>query len=604
MRVADYIFKKLADWGTEYVFLVTGGGAMFLNDAIGCEKRIKYICNLHEQACSIAAEGYARVSGLPGVVCVTTGPGGTNALTGVAGAWLDSIPMIVISGQIKRATCIASYPELNLRQLGDQELNIVDVVRPITKYAAMVREPEDIRRELEKAWFLALQGRPGPVWLDIPLDIQGAVIDENTLEAFDPQEFPALPVPGSKEIAGVINAFRKARRPAIIAGMGVRHGKAEDTLVRFAEKHNIPLLTSISGVDLVESDHPLFYGRPGILGERAANFIMQNCDLLLVVGTRMGIRVSGYAYDKIARAACRIMVDADESELKKPTFQPHIALHCDAGVFLRTLAKELPEKWQSAPEWLDYCKDMKRRFPVVTNEHRARKDYVSSYAFPELLSEYCRENSIVVTGNGTAYTSTFQAFPLKKGMRMFANQGCASMGYGLPAALGAALAGEGREVLCLTGDGSLQMNIQELQTVKNYALPLKIFVYNNGGYLSIKLTQKAFFEGRMVGSESGSGISLPDLEKIAAAYGIPFARLRNNAEAAELLPEIIAAQGPFIVEVMTDPWEVLGPKAASKRLADGRIVSAPLEDLAPFLPREEFNACMLIEPDREFEDLY
>ena len=602
MRLADYIFKTLADWGTRHVFMVTGGGAMFLNDAVGKEKRISYVCNLHEQACAMAAEGYARIAGLPGVLCVTTGPGGTNAVTGVAGAWLDSIPMVVISGQIKRETSMAFHPELKLRQLGDQELNIVDVVRPITKYAVTVKEAGDIRKELEKGWFLACHGRPGPVWIDVPLDLQASEIDETSLAPWEGKEGFADPLIDDAQMEKVIAAFKNAKRPAIIAGIGVRHGKGIDTLLSVAEKHNIPLLTAISGIDLVESSHPLFYGRPGILGERAANFIMQNCDLLLVIGTRMGIRMSGYAYEKIAREAVRIMVDIDENELKKPTFRPHLAIQGDAGVFLSRLKKDLPASWGASEQWLTYCADMKKRFPVITAEHRKRSDYVSSYLFPELLAKNCRAGSIVVTGNGTAYTSTFQAIPLQKGMRMFANEGCASMGYGLPAAIGAALAEKDREVLCVTGDGSLQMNIQELQTVKNYDLPLKIFVYNNGGYLSIKLTQRSFFEGRMVGSEARSGIVLPELEKIAAAYGIPFARLKNNTEAAEKLPAILGAEGPFIIEVMTDPWEQLGPKAASKRLENGRIISAPLEDLAPFLPREEFRECMLIKPDDEFNE--
>ena len=599
MRVADYIFKFLADRGTEHVFLVTGGGAMFLNDAVGREKRLKYVCNLHEQACAIAAEGYARVTGKPGVVCVTTGPGGTNAITGVAGAWLDSIPMIIISGQIKRATCIASYPELKLRQLGDQELNIVDVVKPITKYAAMVREPQDIRCELEKAYTLAVSGRPGPVWLDIPLDIQAAEIPEKELTGYSlcEDEFhPDIP----EELADrVITQLKKSKRPAIVCGIGVRHARAAEKLLSFARKHNIPVLTSISGIDLIESDDPLFFGRPGILGERCANFVMQNSDLLLVIGTRMGIRIIGYAYELVAREACKIMVDIDPAELAKPTFRPDIAVCADAGDFLDRMEEVTQDEFSSSDKWLAYCRRMRESYPVITDEHRQVTDYVSSYVFPELIGKLCRDNSVIVTGNGIAYTSTFQAIPLKKGIRMFSNEACASMGYGLPAAIGAAFAGKGREVICLTGDGSIQMNIQELQTVKNYALPIKLFVYNNDGYLSIKLTQKSFFNGNFVGSEPGSGVILPDMEKLAAAYGLPYFKLKNNREAEEKLPQILALDGPVITEVMTDPFEVPGPKAASKRLPDGTMISAPLEDLAPFLPREEFRRNMIIAPVEE-----
>ena len=599
MRVADYIFKFLADRGVTDVFLVTGGGAMFLNDAIGREKRLKYICNLHEQACAISAEGYARISGVPGVICVTTGPGGTNAITGVAGAWLDSVPMIIISGQIKRETCTASYPELNLRQLGDQELNIIDVVHPITKYAKMVTSQADIRFELEKAWHEAVSGRPGPVWLDIPLDIQAAPLIEENLLPYDPVSALEYPQIDEHLFSQVIEKFKSAKRPAIICGIGVRHAKAVDKLLKFAEKHDIPVLTSISGIDLIESSHPLFAGRPGILGERAANFIMQNCDLLLTIGTRMGLRIIGYNYPTVARAACKIMVDIDSAELKKPTFKPDIAIHSDAGAFLDKMLCSLSENVKSSPDWLDYCRRLRCKYPVITDEHRAVTEYVSSYVLPEIITKHCKDDSIIVTGNGTAYTSTFQAVPLKKGMRMFSNEACASMGYGLPAAIGAAIAGKGRSVLCLTGDGSIQMNIQELQTVKNLQLPVKIFVYNNNGYLSIKNTQKAFFDGNFVGSEPNSGVILPDMEKISNAYGIKFFRIKNNAEAEKTVPEILAEKGPAIIEVMLDPFEQLGPKAASKRLPDGRMVSAPLEDLFPFLPREEFLENMIIGPVAE-----
>ena len=600
MRVADYIFKRVADLGIEHVFLVTGGGAMFLNDAIGLEPRLKYVCNLHEQACAIAAEGYARVTGKAGVVCVTTGPGGTNAITGVAGAWLDSIPMVVISGQIKRETCTAFYPELKLRQLGDQELNIVDVVRPIIKYATMIKNPEDIGYELDKALYLANNGRPGPVWLDIPLDIQSATLDISKLKSFNFEEIKNETSSNSIAISQAIEHLKNAKRPAIIAGIGVRHAKAIDKMLEFAENNQIPILTSISGIDLIETDNPLFFGRPGILGERAANFIMQNCDCLLVLGTRMGIRITGYAYDKVAREACKIMVDIDEAELNKPTFKPDVKIHADVGLFLDNVLKALPKKEDNNNQWLLYCNKLKDKYPVITEVHRNRVDYVSSYVFPELISKYCKNNAIIVTGNGVAYTSTFQALPVKKGMRVFANEACASMGYGLPAAIGAVFAGKNREVICITGDGSLQMNIQELQTLKNYNLPIKLFVYNNEGYLSIKLTQRSFFNSHFVGSEDSSGVILPELEKIAQAYCLPYYKITNNDEAKEMLPSILQQDGPIVVEVLTDPFEELGPKAASKKLPDGRMVSAPLEDLTPFLPREEFLDNMIIKPDLSF----
>ena len=584
MRVADYIFKFLADKGVKHVFLVTGGGAMFLNDALGREKRIQYVCNLHEQACTMAAEGYARISGMPGVVSVTTGPGGTNALTGVVGAWLDSVPMLIISGQVKTSTTISSCPGLKLRQLGDQELNIIDIVRPVTKYAKMITSAAEIVRELDYAWQLCRHGRPGPVWLDIPLNVQAA--------DFPPagKSFPAfklkLPQASARQIKKVAVLLKKAERPVLLVGGGVRKAGMAETFVRMAEKWNIPVLTGISGIDLMPSNHRLFFGRPGILGERPANFIMQNSDLLLVIGSRMGIRQIGYAFGTVARHACKIMIDIDDAELNKPTFQPDIRIHSDAGKFLRNLSCFLPEL-PPRRKWLNYCRRVKKRYPVILPEHRKRNDYVSSYVLPEIISRHCRKDTVIVTGNGCAYTSTFQAIPIKKGMRVFANQGCASMGYGLPAAIGAAFAAGKRPVCCITGDGSIQMNLQELQTVVSYSLPIKIFVYNNDGYLSIKLTQKSYFQGKFTGSNPESGVRLPVLKKIAAAFGIPYCCLRNNAEAERKMTEILTSPGVMLIEVMTDPLEELGPKAASRQMPDGSIVSAPLEDLAPFLSREE-----------------
>ncbi len=591
MRVADYIWKFLADKGIRHVFLVTGGGAMHLNDALGRETRIRYVCNLHEQACAMAAEGYARQSGMPGVINVTTGPGGTNALTGVMGAWLDSVPMIVISGQIKRATMITSCPNLKLRQLGDQEYNIVDAARPMTKMAKTVMSVDDVPSTMAEAWELCQSGRPGPVWIDVPLDIQAAEMGEslNTVRTSGIGKTERL-LPPHSQVEKVANLLRKAKRPAMIVGSGVRNAKAEALFMEVAESLNIPVLTSISGIDLIPSDHPQFFGRPGILGERPANFIMQNSDLFIVIGTRMGIRICGYAYETVARNAVKVMVDVDEAELNKPTFRPDVKIHSDAGAFLTALHAALPSL-PPQDEWLSYCRRVKAKFPVIMPEHRARTDYVSSYVLPEAIMRHAPDPLTVVTANGVAYTSTFQAIPIRKGMRMFANEACASMGYGLPAAIGAAFAGGmERTVVCLEGDGSIQMNIQELQTVLNYKLPIKLFVYNNDGYLSIKTTQRAFFGGKFMGSEPGSGVILPNFEKLAAAYGFPYFRLRNNQELDAKLPEIFALAGPVFVEVMLDPFEILGPKAASKRLPDGTMVSEPLDNMAPFLPEAEREA--------------
>ena len=605
MRVADYIWKTLADKGVRHVFLVTGGGAMHLNDALGLEKRIKYVCNLHEQACAMAAEGYARVSGTPGVINVTTGPGGTNALTGVLGAWLDSVPMVIVSGQIKRTTMITSCPHLKLRQLGDQEYNIVDAVRPMTKFAKTVMSVEEVSEVLEDAWRICQEGRPGPVWIDVPLDIQAAEMGEEgrgkreegrgKREEGREKREEGRGDGGAPDVAEVVETLKAAKRPAVIVGSGVHNAHCEELFLRVAESLNIPVLTSISGIDLIPSDHPLFFGRPGIIGERAANFIMQNSDVFVVLGTRMGLRICGYAYETVARGATKVMVDVDPAELEKPTFRPDMKICADAGDFLRALAAALPSLEPNA-EWLDYCRRMKAKYPVILPEHRERTDYVSSYVLPEAIMRHAPDPLTVVTANGTAYTSTYQTMPVRTGMRMFANEACASMGYGLPAAIGAAFADPRRTVVCFEGDGSVMMNVQELQTLVSCRLPVKLMVYNNGGYLSIKTTQKSFFGGHFVGSDSGSGVILPSFERLAAAYGLPYFRLSNNQELDAKLPEIFTTEGPVLVEVMLDPFEKLGPKAASKKLPDGTMVSAPLEDMAPFLPREEFAANMLISP--------
>ncbi len=591
MNISERIASFLADRGVRCVFMVTGGGSMFLNDAFGREARVRCICNLHEQACAMAAEGFARVSGMPGVVCTTSGPGGTNALTGVAGAWLDSIPMLVISGQVRTDFVAARRPELGLRQLGDQELNIVDMARPITKHAETIWTPADALPALERAWSLCQSGRPGPVWLDIPLDVQdaewnGAFSARDA--AFEAETRPDVSADAVRMAAERLSA---SSRPVVVAGAGVRVAKAESDLRAFVERLELPMLTTISGADLMESDHPLFFGRPGIMGDRAANLILQNADCLLVLGTRMGLRTIGYAADSLAPNAFKIMVDIDSAELRKPTFRPDLPIHADARDFLRRLcrafAEERLDNGRAFDAWREACRALRGAFPPVSESIRNRKDFVSSYVLPERIAAFCRSDDIVVTGNGTAYTSTFQAMPLKRGMRLFANQGCASMGYDLPASIGAALAGGGRRVLCITGDGSIQMNLQELQTIRSLRLPVKTFVLNNQGYLSIRHTQEAFLHGRIVGADAASGVVLPDLERIAAAYELPFFRLRNHDELDAALPEILRNEEPVLAEVVADPAERLAPKAASRRLDDGTFSAGALDDMSPPLSADE-----------------
>jgi acetolactate synthase-1/2/3 large subunit len=593
MRVADYIAQFIAEHEqtAKTVFMVSGGGNMHLIDALGLNKKLRYVCNHHEQACAMAAEGYSRVSNQIGVACVTTGPGGTNAITGVMGAWVDSIPMLIVSGQVKFETTIASQPRLNLRQLGDQEINIVDIIRPITKYAVMITDKMSIRYHLEKAVYEAKYGRPGPVWIDVPLDIQGAQIELELLEGFAPPPKPAYDL----KIDQVMAALKRAKRPVMIAGNGIRLAGAQAKFIDFLEKLKIPVLTSISGIDVLNSDHDLFFGRPGILGERAANFILQNSDLLLIIGARMNLRVISYNWDCLARDAVKIMVDVDENELHKKTLNIDIKIHGDASLFIEELANEITTPITLDGQWLDYCKKIQEKYPVFADEH-LKSEYISSYYFARVLSESIGENEIVVTGNGTAYTSTYQAFRVKKNGRIFANVGCASMGYDLPAAIGACFS-SGKKVICVTGDGSIQMNIQELQTIIHHQLPIVIIVFNNNGYLSIRTTQGGFFDKNYIGEGVRSGVSIPDMVNIAKAYGLKTYRLKSNDEVKESLYDIISSVdecGPVLCELIMDPFEKLLPKISSYKKEDGTIVSKPLEDLYPFLEREEFLSNMLV----------
>jgi len=598
MRVADYIARTLADRGVRHVFMLTGGGAMFLNHAFGQEPRIQVICQHHEQACAMAAEGYARISGQPGVVNVTTGPGGINALTGVFGAWTDSIPMLVVSGQVKRETCLASYPGCGLRQLGDQEADIISMVKGITKYAVLVDDPQTIRYHLERAWHLASSGRPGPCWLDIPVDVQSSQVDEAQLPAYDPAEdAPAWPLHRlPDQCAEVLTRLQTAARPVIMAGSGVRLAGALDVFDRVIHRLGIPVVTAWTH-DIIASDDPLFCGRPGTIGTRAGNFVVQNADVLLIIGSRLNIRQVSYNWPSFARAAFKIQVDADAAELNKPTVRPDLAIHCDARLFLEELNRQLEVRGFDPTRhaaWLAWCKERQARYPAVLAHHREYRGCINPYHFVSTLFELLGEQDIIVTGNATACIVSFQVGHIKKGQRLFSNSGSASMGYDLPAAIGAAFAAPGRRVICLAGDGSLQLNIQELQTVVHHQLPIKLFVLNNDGYLSIRSTQSNFF-GTLVGESRRSGVSFPDYVKVAQAYGLPALRL-NQADFTDRLREALEAPGPVVCDVVLDPRQGFEPRASSKQLPDGRIVSAALEDMYPFLEREELLSNLFIPP--------
>jgi len=596
IKVADYIFRRLADWGVRHVFLVTGGGAMHLNDALGQETRIHYICNHHEQASAMAAEGYARVSGGLGVVCVTTGPGGTNALTGVLGQWLDSIPTLYLSGQV-RWDCTAMSTGLPLRQLGDQEANITVIASSITKYAETIVDPLRIRYCLEKAIHLAHAGRPGPVWLDIPLNVQAAMVEEDALVGYTPE--PEVPVRDrtllETQVDELIRRLRTAERPVLLAGAGVRLAGAYPLLQQVVERLNIPVLVAWDAIDLMATDHALYFGRPSTLGQRAGNFIFQNADLLFSVGCRLNLRQIGYTYPSVARAAYKIVVDIDPLELQKPTIHPDLPIACDAKQLLTMLNAQLGSDLPPKVDWIAWCAERRRRYPPVTPAMQLPNEPVNPYVFCEALSDLLDEHDVIVSSNGASCVVPIQALRMRAGQRHIVNSGCAAMGYGLPSAMGACFA-HGRRVICLEGDGSIQMNIQELQTVVHHRLPLKIFLFNNGGYQSIRSTQRNFFAGRLVGESAQSGVSFPDMVRIAEAYGIPAMRITRHDEMKAVIQEALVSDGPVLVDVGMDPEIMFAPRVTSQRLPDGRMVSKPLEEMFPFLEQEEFLANMLISP--------
>jgi len=596
MKLSDYIVGQLADWGVRHIFLVTGGGAMHLNDSIGKEPRIQYVCNHHEQASAMAAESYARISGLPGVVNVTTGPGGINALNGVFGAWTDSIPMLVVSGQVKRETCMRAQGITGLRQLGDQEADIIAMVEKMTKYAVLIDDPLSIRYHLERAWHLAQSGRPGPCWLDIPVDVQAASIDPATLRGFDPGEDKAAEEKGrgdpSQLISAcreVLNRIRNAKRPVILAGTGVRAAHAVAEFDELFHRLGVPVTTAWTH-DLIASDDPLFCGRQGTIGDRAGNFTVQNADVLLILGSRLNIRQISYNWKSFAPRAFKIQVDIDAAEFHKPTIQLDLAIHCDLKRFLQELLRQCEAsnyRQRVHAPWLAWCRERVQRYPVVQDRQRQPGPPLNPYFFVEQLSAKLADDDVIVCGNATSCIVPFQTMRLRKHQRLISNSGSASMGYDLPAAIGAAFARPRKRVICLAGDGSIQMNIQELQTVVHHHLSLKIFVLNNSGYLSMRMTQSGFF-GRLTGESASSGASLPDMVKVACAYGIPSIRIDRESQLAQI-DLALAADGPSLIDVVLDPNQEFEPRSKARQLPDGRIVSPNLEDMYPFLDETELT---------------
>jgi acetolactate synthase I/II/III large subunit len=598
IKLSDYVMDFVARAGVRHVFMLAGGGAMHLNDSLGRCAGLAYVCNLHEQAAAIAAEAYARVTNGIGAALVTTGPGGTNAVTGVAGAWLDSTPVIFISGQVKRADL---KKDSGVRILGVQEIDIVSVVKGITKYAVTIEDPITIRYHLEKAIHFALRGRRGPVWIDIPLDVQAAMVDPAALRGYAPDELESESNAQALEeaVLETVRLLNKAERPVLLAGNGIRAAGAEQLFRETIDALGIPVLTTWLGLDLIADAHPLNFGRPGSLAPRGANFTLQNSDLLMVVGSRLDMAMTAYAHDRLARGAIKIMVDIDPAEIRKMKTPIHLPVVADARAFLAAMNAHASEvdgsRWRP---WIERCREWKGRYPLVLAEHREMPEHISMYHFSEVLSDELAAGDVIVPGSsGFAIEIFLLCLKVKERQRCFHNRGTGSMGFALPAAIGAAVAGQ-RRTICVDGDGGFQMNIQELATVERLGLPIKCFVVNNDGYASIRASQSGYFH-RLVGADRTSGMTLPDLGAVTKAYGLPFVRISKKGEIRDKIRDVLEMEGPMVCEVMVAPNEERIPRASSYIRPDGSMGSKPLEDLYPFLERNEFRANMMVPPIEE-----
>jgi acetolactate synthase I/II/III large subunit len=602
-KLSDYVAEFVADQGVKHVFLVTGGGAMHLNQSLSGCTRIEPVCNSHEQASAMCAESYAKATQSLGVAMVTTGPGGTNAVTGVAGAWLDSTPVLFISGQVKRPDRMfdAQGRPLGMRQLGVQEVDIVSIVRPITKYAVTVLDPAKIRYHLEKAVHLALSGRPGPVWIDIPLDVQASPIgDPATLPGFDPAELDP-PASGSAlqaEVRKVIEELNRAERPLLFAGNGIRLAQAIPEFHQLRKLLNIPIAATWCAADLVPSDEPLYVGRPGSVAARGANFALQNCDFLLAIGVRLDFAITGYAPDRLAREAHKVAVDIDPAELKK--LEPHLQqpIQSDAKAFLRELLRErdrIEPKDRCA--WDLRCADWKTRYPVVTAEHRKPEGRVSIYHLAEIIGTETEPGDQLVSGSsGSGIEIFLLACPTRTGQRIYHTAGLGSMGYALPMSIAVSLAAGRKQTICVDGDGGFQFNIQELETVARLRLPIKYFVLNNDGYASIRASQANYFGKASIGCDDSTGLTVPNLARVAAAYQIQSALIEDQRDLRAAVRRVLDTPGPVVCDVRVIPDESRAPRLSSVQKPDGSMVSRPLEDLFPFLEREEFLANMIVKP--------
>lgn len=596
IKVTDYIAEFLVSKGINQIFTVVGGGSMHLNDSFGHHAKLSCIYNHHEQASAIAAEAYARVNNKMAVTCVTSGPGAVNALTGVVGAYQDSIPMLVFSGQAKTGLCIKSSG-LNIRTIGGQEVDIVPAIQQnMVKYAEMIMDANKIRYCLEKAYAIAISGRPGPCWLDIPLDIQGSFIETDDLEGFCDDSVRENPPILSNDIEQVVTKLLSAKRPVLYAGNGIRLSGGMDVFKELVETLRIPVVTCWNSIDLIGTDNPLYCGRGGNMGDRAGNFAVQNSDFLLCIGTRLGIYQVGWHVEKWARQAFTVVVDIDPEELKKKIMRADMPICADAKEFMQALLSKLKEtSYCEQIGWLEQCRKWKMQYPVVRREQYEEKNVANTYAFLDSLSRLLPNNAMTVVANGSASVMGSQSYYIKQDDRFFMNCALSSMGYAVPAAIGVCAASGHRDTICIEGDGSIMMNLQELQTVVTNKMPIKIFIINNNGYHQVRQTQDNIFHNGYIGMGPESGdLGFPDFKKLADAFGIPYLPIRNNGELKSGIQQVLNHNGYILCEVFVSTTQKFEPKSATKKLDDGTLISPPLEDMAPFLSREELAENMYI----------
>lgn len=584
IKVSDYIIQRL-EKEVKHIFTIPGGGCIHLVDSLG-KSNIEVVANLHEQGSGICAEAYSQYTSNLGVALVTTGPGGTNAITPITSAWLDSLPLLVLAGQVQKKDMVSHR---SIRQLGFQEVNLVRMTQAITKYSVSIMNADDVPYHLEKALHLAKTGRPGPVVLEIPLDIQSSYIDDNA------RTFSSPVFSSSYNVDGIIHAINNAERPIILAGNGVRLSGALDEFLQLIDKTKIPVLLTWKALDFLPENHELFVGRPGGVASRGANFNQQNSDLIICLGARLDHGQIAYQSKFFAHNAKKIIVDVDVNEIHKLGIDIEYKVDLDCKIFLNELLTKINEIDIDTSKWLTHCKKTYEKYPICLPEYYKQKDFVNNYVFIEELSKHLPENSLIVPGSSGACSEvTMQAIKIKPGTRIFNSEGLGSMGFGIPAAIGACLAADKQETICIDGDGGFVMNMQELELVNRYKLPIKFFVLNNDGYGSIKTTQTNHFGGRLVASDPSSGLTLPDISKIADAFDIPHVKIFDNDMLCHLMEKILNTDGPLMIEVMIDPKHRTAPKASVYKTKDGLFATRPMEDLAPFLSREEFESEMLV----------